>query len=107
MLELGVDGDHPLRPEHLQLEVDVVGDRHEFGLCRPSEDRVIRSWEADHLEGECLLVEVSLSIEGESFTYMPLRKMSVTHTPQKSSQIPMCHAPKVHLPVCHFGWIRS
>jgi hypothetical protein len=58
MLELGVNGDHPLRPGHFQLEVGEVEDRHELGVRWPSEDRVIRSREADHLKGERLLAEV-------------------------------------------------
>jgi hypothetical protein len=65
MLEVGVDGDHPLGPGHLQLEVGVVGDRHELRVHRPFEDRVLRSWEADHLEGECFLAETSLVTEGD------------------------------------------
>jgi hypothetical protein len=65
ILELDVDGYHPLRAEHLQLDVGVVGDRHELHLRRPSKDRGVHSREADHLEGECLLVEIPLITEGD------------------------------------------
>jgi hypothetical protein len=37
----------------------------------------------------------------ELFTHMPLKKMVVTHMPQKSSQTHVCHVPNFCLRVCH------
>jgi hypothetical protein len=65
MLKLGADGDHSLGSGHLQLEVGVGGDRHELRIRLPPEDPVIRSWEADHFGGECILAEISLIAEGD------------------------------------------
>jgi hypothetical protein len=65
VLKLGADGDHSLGPRHLQLELGVVGGRHELRVHLPPEDRVVRSREADNLKGERLLAETSLVVEGD------------------------------------------
>jgi hypothetical protein len=65
MLKLGADGDYSLWYGHLQLEVGVIGDRHEFRICWPPEDRVVRSRKANGLEGVRFLAEISLIAEGD------------------------------------------
>ena len=50
---------------HLQLEVGVVGDRHELGVARAPQDGVIGPLEPNHLEGEDLLVVVGGSAEAD------------------------------------------
>jgi hypothetical protein len=47
-----------VRPQHLQLEVGVVGDRHELGIARTPEDGVVRSLKIHHLEDQGLGAEV-------------------------------------------------
>jgi hypothetical protein len=95
-------------------EVDPHGcadDAAEGGNGRANQ--YLGDWERDScvvatvVGGRCVLVEVLVGVvvvavgrgicsqrslttsDGESFTHMPLRKMSVTHMPQKSSQIPV------------------
>ena len=50
--------DDVVRSRHLQLEVGVVGDRHELGVAWPPQDGMVGPWEVHHLEGKDLLVEV-------------------------------------------------
>jgi hypothetical protein len=38
LLEVVLDGDDPLRAGHLELQVGVVGDGHEFGEERSTEE---------------------------------------------------------------------
>jgi hypothetical protein len=65
VLKLGADGDESLGSGHLQLQAGVVGDLHELRVCRPPEDHVIRSREADDLECECFLAKIPLVAEGD------------------------------------------
>ena len=44
------DGDDPLGPGHLQLQVSVVGDCHEFGVSRASDDGMVNASKTHHLE---------------------------------------------------------
>ena len=46
--------DDVVRPRYLQLEVGVVGDRHELGVAWPSQDGVVGPCKVHHLEGEDL-----------------------------------------------------
>ena len=43
MLERGADGDDTPWARHLQLEIGVVGDGHEFGVAGTTKDGVIGS----------------------------------------------------------------
>jgi len=52
------DGDDAVWPWHLELEVGVVGDGHELGVTWSPQDRVVGSWEPDHVECEDLPPEV-------------------------------------------------
>jgi hypothetical protein len=44
------DGDDPLGPGHLQLQVSVVGDCHEFSVSRASDDGMVNASKTHHLE---------------------------------------------------------
>ena len=55
MLVRGLDSDDAVGARHLELEVRVVGDRHELGVAWPPQDGVVGSLEPNHLEGEDLL----------------------------------------------------
>jgi hypothetical protein len=50
LLSLGLHGDDPGRPGHLELEVGVAEDGHELYIARSSQDDVIRPGEVDHLK---------------------------------------------------------
>jgi hypothetical protein len=54
----GPDGDDTLSAWHFELEVGVVGNRHEFGIARTPNDGVVGPVEPNHLESECLLSKV-------------------------------------------------
>jgi len=58
VLEGGADGDDTLGTGHLQLQVGVVRDSHEFGVTRAPDDGMVRAPESHHLKGEGLLSEV-------------------------------------------------
>ena len=58
MREGAAHGDDAVWSWHLQLEVGVVGDCHEFGVAWPPQDGVVGPWEVHHFEGEDLRVEV-------------------------------------------------
>ena len=58
MLVGGADGDDPLGPGHLQLQVGVVGDSHELGVARAPDDGVVRASKSHYFKGENLLPEV-------------------------------------------------
>jgi hypothetical protein len=49
----------------LELQVCVVGDSHELGEARPTEECVVDVGEVDHLEGERFLVKVVRLAEGD------------------------------------------
>jgi hypothetical protein len=61
----GSDGDGSLGAWHLELEVRVVGDGHEFGVARSSQHRVVGPSEPNHLESEGFLSEVGGSSEAD------------------------------------------
>ena len=46
----GANGDDSLRPGYLQLELCVVGGRHELGVSRVTDDGMISVAEAHYLE---------------------------------------------------------
>ena len=54
------DGDDTAGAWHLELEVGVTGDCHEFGIVGPLKDGVLRTLEVYDFKGECLLVVVYL-----------------------------------------------
>ena len=58
MLVRGADSENPLGPGHLQLQVDVVGDQHELGISRASDDGVVSASETHHFKSEGFLPEV-------------------------------------------------
>ena len=58
VLVRGADGDNSLGPGHLQLEVGVVGDRHELVVPWSSDDGMIGALKTHHHESEGLLPEV-------------------------------------------------
>jgi hypothetical protein len=51
-------GDDPVGTRHLEFEVGVVGDGHEFGIAWPTQDGVIGTLEVCNLEGNRFLVEI-------------------------------------------------
>jgi len=53
VLVRGADGDDPLGLGHLQLQVSVVGDRHELGVSRSSDDGVVSASKTHHFEVGC------------------------------------------------------
>ena len=59
----GADGDDPLWPGHLQLQVGVIGDSHELGVARTSDDGMIRAAKSQHFKSENLLPEVGCRAE--------------------------------------------
>jgi hypothetical protein len=61
----GSDGDDPVGARHLDLEVGVVGDDHEFGVAWSPQHCVVGSSEPDHLEREGFLSEVGGSPEAD------------------------------------------
>jgi len=63
MLERRSDGDDALWTRHLQLEVGVVGDGHEFGVARTTKDGMIGSSKPHYLESEYFLAEVGCCAE--------------------------------------------
>ena len=63
VLERGADGDDTPRARHLQLEIGVVGDGHEFGVAGTTKDGVVGSPKPHHLEGEHFLAEVGCRVE--------------------------------------------
>jgi hypothetical protein len=54
----GPDGDDTFRAWHLELEVGVVRNHHEFSVAGMPEDGMIGPMEPNHLEIEGLLPEV-------------------------------------------------
>ena len=56
-------GDDAIRSRHLQLEVGVARDCHEFGIAWPPQDGVVGPRKVYHFEGEDLRVEVGLAAE--------------------------------------------
>jgi hypothetical protein len=61
----GSDGDDPVGPRHLELEVGVVGDGHELGIAWSPQHCVVGSSEPDHLEREGFPAEVEGSSEAD------------------------------------------
>jgi hypothetical protein len=55
----------PSGPEHLQLQVGVVGNGHELGEAWPTQESMVDVREVDHLEGDQLLLEVVRLAEGD------------------------------------------
>jgi hypothetical protein len=58
LLEAALDDDDPLWAGHLELKVCIVGDGHELGEARSTEEGVVDTGEVDNLEGEWLLADV-------------------------------------------------
>ena len=58
MLIRGFNHDDTVGTRHLELEVGVVGDRHELGVARSPQDGVVGSLESNHLKGKDLLAVV-------------------------------------------------
>ena len=54
----GADGDDPLGPGHLQLQVSVVRDRHELGISRSPDDGVVSASKTHPFESEGFLPKV-------------------------------------------------
>ena len=63
VLERGADGDDTPRARHLQLEICVVGDGHEFGVAGTTKDGLVGSPKPGLLEGELFLAEVGYRAE--------------------------------------------
>jgi hypothetical protein len=74
----GADGDDSLGARHLELEVCVVGDGHELGVARSSQNRVIGPSELDHLESEGFLSEVGGSSEADRQIKLPKGQDTLT-----------------------------
>jgi hypothetical protein len=78
VLKLGADSDHSLGSGHLQLEVGVVGDLYELRVCRPPEDRVICSREANDLEVSVSLRKFPLSLKVTGRSICPSGTASIS-----------------------------
>jgi hypothetical protein len=61
----GPDGDDTLRAQHLEFEVGVVGNRHEFSVAGMPKDGVVGPVEPNHLESEGLLPKVGGGAEAD------------------------------------------
>jgi hypothetical protein len=59
----GPDSNDTVGAWHFELEVGVIGDRHELGVAGASENCVVCSMESYHFESESLLPEVGGSAE--------------------------------------------
>jgi hypothetical protein len=59
----GPDSNDTIGTRHFELELGVIGDRHEPGIARASENGMVCSMESYHFEGESLLSEVGGSAE--------------------------------------------
>jgi hypothetical protein len=51
LLEATLDSDDPLRARNLELKVGVVGDNHEIGEARSTEEGVVDTRKVDDLKG--------------------------------------------------------
>jgi hypothetical protein len=71
LLEGATHHDDAVRSRHLQLEVGVVGDRHELGVPRMPEDGMVRSLKVYHLEDQGLSVEVAMVAKRDLQVYVP------------------------------------
>ena len=65
LLEAPFDGDDPVWAGHLELQVGVVGDGHELGEARSTEEGMVDAREVNHLKGEWLLTKVVWLAEGD------------------------------------------
>jgi hypothetical protein len=65
LLKAILDGDDPLRAEHLELQVGVVGDGHELGEEWSTEEGMADTGEVDNLKFEWLLAEIVWLAEGD------------------------------------------
>ena len=54
----GADSDDALRTRHLELQVGIVGDRHELGITGSTDDSIVGAMKPNHLKSEDLLHEV-------------------------------------------------
>ena len=61
----GVDGNDTLGPQHLELKICVVGDRHEPRVPGSPNDSVVCAGELNHLECEGLPPEVRVGAEAD------------------------------------------
>jgi hypothetical protein len=59
----GPDSNDTVGARHFELEVGVIGDRHEPGVAGASKNGVVCSMESNHFESESLLPEVGGSAE--------------------------------------------
>jgi hypothetical protein len=59
----GPDSDDTLGARHFELEVGIVGNRHEFGVAGVPKNGVVGPMEPNHLESEGLLPEVGEGTE--------------------------------------------
>jgi hypothetical protein len=71
LLEVVLDDDDPLQAEHLELQVGVVGDDHELGEERSTEEGVVDAGEVDNLEFEWLLAKIVWLAKGDVKTDAP------------------------------------
>jgi hypothetical protein len=67
----GSDGDDSLGAWHLKFEVRVVGDGHELGVARSSQQCVIGSSDTEYLESEGFLSEVGGGSEADEQIKLP------------------------------------
>jgi hypothetical protein len=59
----GHDSDDTIGARHFELEVGVVGDRHEPGVAGAPKNGVVCPMESNHFKSESFLPEVSGSAE--------------------------------------------
>ena len=73
LLEATLNSDDPLWAGLLELEVGVVGDGHELGKARSTEEGMVDIGEVNDLEGERLLAEVVWLAKGDAEPDAPAR----------------------------------
>ena len=62
-LEVASYSDDPMRAEHLELQVGVVGDNYELGIAWSTQDGVVGTEEIRYFEGERFCAKVGSTSE--------------------------------------------
>jgi hypothetical protein len=58
LLKVAPYGDDPMRARHLELQIGVAGDGHEFGVAWPAQYGMVGARKVCYLKGEHLCAEV-------------------------------------------------
>ena len=71
LFEAAFNGDDSLGARHLQLQVGVIRDGHEFGEAWLTQESVVDAEEVDHLKGEWLLAKIIRLAEDDAESDAP------------------------------------